>query len=611
MISIEGFEDLQLIGVGGFADVHQAYESAYARTVALKVFRARVDSDDRSAFEREAQAMGRLSGIRNVVQVYHGGVTAEGNPYLAMELMHGSMEDLLERGPLSVPTACAVGVRIGGALAEAHSRSVLHRDLKPANILIDRYGEPQLSDFGISSLSESGASRSVAAFTAEHAPPEVFEAARSSAAGDLYSLASTLITLIDGTAPFVRRDDEGPLAFMRRVQESPVPSSAAARAVAPELDELLRAAMAKDPAERPPLTTFVEQLGAHAGTADLRLDPAASVTRRTPSSGPVTADPPATAGPSAGSSGAPGGSGTDSGGTDSGGTGGGTAGDDRPARSGRRGPIAAVVALVLLAGGFLWMQNRSGAEQAAAETSTVPSSTTTTGPGPTEPPPVIPPKPGVSGLEPVSGAGLADTSPTLRAWIDAFAATSTDPAVRTATPVEFGAQELKLGSPPSRFDYLDGNAEATPECRQVFLRDLTALGAAVSWWATDGEVVFVNVVQLGSELQARRYYWATALNLGLATGQCGGWPPDGVAVDPDDLTVDRMDVAIEVGDDVDVMTAIDRSPDEELMRNGIAYDAAFRVDDLVVVASAGYTTTDRDDTVLVEMLQELADHLSR
>lgn len=601
MISIEGFEDLQLIGVGGFADVHQAYESAYARTVALKVFRTRVDSDDRSAFEREAQAMGRLSGIRNVVQVYHGGVTAEGNPYLAMELMHGSMEDLLERGPLSVPTACAVGVRIGGALAEAHSRSVLHRDLKPANILIDRYGEPQLSDFGISSLSESGASRSVAAFTAEHAPPEVFEAARSSAAGDLYSLASTLITLIDGTAPFVRRDDEGPLAFMRRVQESPVPSSAAARAVAPELDELLRAAMAKDPAERPPLAVFVEQLGAHAGTADLRLDATASVTRRTPSSGPVTADPPATAGPAAGSFGASGGGGTDSAAS------GGTAGDGRPVRFGRRGPIAAVVALVLLAGGFIWVQSRSetesgDSERIAATTSTAPPAASTLD---------VPEQAGVSGLESVSDPDLEDTSPTLRARLDAFAAASEDPAVTAATPVQLGAADIDLGAPPSRFDYLAANTGTARGCRQVFLRDVVALGVAASWWAADGEVVLVNAVQMDSELHARQYFWALSLILGLRDGQCGGWPADGVAVDPDDLTVDRQDIQVQVSDGVDLVTAIDRAPDEDLMRNGIVYDAVFRVDDLVVVASAGYTTRDRDEATLVAMLQELADELSR
>jgi hypothetical protein len=608
MISIEGFEDLQLIGAGGFADVYQAHETAYARAVALKVFRARVHTDDRSAFEREAQAMGRLSGIRNVVQVYHGGVTADGNPYLAMELMHGSMEDLVERGPLPVPTVCAVGVRIGDALAEAHSRSVLHRDLKPANILVDRYGEPRLSDFGISSLSESGASRSVAAFTAEHAPPEVFEAARSSAAGDLYSLASTLITLIDGTAPFVRRDDEGPLAFMRRVQASPVPSSPAARAVSPELDDLLRAAMAKDPAARPPLATFVEQLRRHAGTADLRLDATARVDRRAPSSGPATEDPPVVVGMAAGSSEAEVGSGP----------GAGTAerrDGGRSALGRRRAAIAAVVALVLVAGGFVWMQRQtdaaSGDDERADTTSTSPPPSSDAAPDPTEPPPVIPKIAGVSGLEPIPDPGMEDTSPALRDLVDAFAATSSDPAVSTASPVQFGAPALDLGTPPSRFDYLAGNTETTPECRQVFLRDLTALGAAGSWWSADGEVVLVNVVQLGSELEARRYYWATALILGLRAGECSGWPADGVAVDPDDLTVDRQDVAIEVGDDVEVVTAIDRSPDEDPMQDGIAYDAVFRVDDLVVVASAGYTTTDRDDTVLIAMLQELADDLSR
>ncbi len=225
---IEGLEHLRLIGGGGFADVFAAHEPAFSRDVAVKVFRSRVGDADRDSFEREAQAMGRLSGIRNVVQVYRSGITEDQHPFLVMELMRGSMQDRLLEGPVPVGDVCAVGVLIGRALAEAHARGILHRDIKPANVLIDRYGEPALSDFGISSLPGAGASASIGAFTAEHAPPEVFEDARTVAASDVYSFASTLCTLMDGHPPFARSDDEGPLTFMQRVKDTPCPTSLAA-----------------------------------------------------------------------------------------------------------------------------------------------------------------------------------------------------------------------------------------------------------------------------------------------------------------------------------------------------------------------------------------------
>ena len=205
--------------------MYEANEPALSRPVAVKLFRARVGGDDRRSFEREATAMGRLSGIRNVVQVYRSGVTEDDHPYLVIELMDGSLADLLEQGPVPARDVCRAGVLLGRALHAAHAEGILHRDIKPANILIDRYGEPALSDFGIASLADSGGNSFIYAFTAEHAAPEVFDRPDPSPAADVYSLASTIYTAMEGHAPFARDESEGALAFMRRVQETPCPSA--------------------------------------------------------------------------------------------------------------------------------------------------------------------------------------------------------------------------------------------------------------------------------------------------------------------------------------------------------------------------------------------------
>ena len=132
------------------------------------------------------------------------------------------MDDVLSAGPVAPASACSAGQLLGHALAEAHARGVLHRDIKPANILIDRYGEPTLSDFGISSLNDVAASVSVQAFTAEHAAPELFDEGRSTAASDVYSLASTIYTMLEGRAPFERTPGRGPARVHAQGQGLPV-----------------------------------------------------------------------------------------------------------------------------------------------------------------------------------------------------------------------------------------------------------------------------------------------------------------------------------------------------------------------------------------------------
>lgn len=268
MEEVEGLESLVLLGGGGFADVYRAHEPAFSRDIAVKVFHDHLDDRGRRSFEREASASGRLSGIRNVVHVYRSDVTSTGRPYLVMELMHGSVEDALASGPIPVDTACSVGAVLGTALGEAHARGVLHCDIKPSNVLIDRYGEPALTDFGIASITGPGQSVTIGgAFTAEHAAPEFFDGAAASEAADVYSFASTLFTMMEGHPPFSPAEGEGPLPFMQRVKSAERPDCAAALEVSGHLNALLLAALSPDPARRPRLEDLVTGLREHAGAA--------------------------------------------------------------------------------------------------------------------------------------------------------------------------------------------------------------------------------------------------------------------------------------------------------------------------------------------------------
>src|SRR5687768_14561103 len=144
-LSIPGIEGLEPLGRGGFGTVYRGWQPALRREVAVKVLDARmVDEASERRFEREAMAMGSLSGHPNVVPVYAAGAV-EGRPYLVMPLLRaGSLEERIQAGPIPPAEVVQIGQGLAGALVAAHAAGVLHRDVKPANVLRSDHGAAQL-----------------------------------------------------------------------------------------------------------------------------------------------------------------------------------------------------------------------------------------------------------------------------------------------------------------------------------------------------------------------------------------------------------------------------------------------------------------------------------
>lgn len=253
-IGVSGYDDVRLIGQGGFGNVYKAHQAAFDRLVAIKVLTVgNVSESAQARFDRECRAIGRLSGHPHIVTVYDSGMTAWGRPYIAMDYMAGgSFGDLISRsGPIGWERALGVGVKIAGALHTAHEAGILHRDVKPENILISGYGEPKLADFGISTIPGGYQTRSgVVTASLTHIAPEVLDGARATESSDLYALASTIYTLIAGSPPFVRDEDEGLHAVITRVMRDPIPDLRP-QGVPKEMCALLERTTAKSPEERP------------------------------------------------------------------------------------------------------------------------------------------------------------------------------------------------------------------------------------------------------------------------------------------------------------------------------------------------------------------------
>ncbi len=244
------------IGRGGFGVVHRGVQVSVGREVAVKIdSRPFEDERNRRRFLREATAASRISGHPHVVSLIDVGVTRDGRPYLVMELCpHGSLADVLRaQGPLTAAEARDLGLAVCGALAAAHEAGIVHRDVKPANVLIDGFGTPRLSDFGLAAMPEPGRDLSVTleALTPAYASPEAFESRPPTPRSDVWSMGATLHAMISRVSP--RRTADGsptpiPELIARLAEPMPdpgIPGSA-------DLMRVIARACAYNPADRYP-----------------------------------------------------------------------------------------------------------------------------------------------------------------------------------------------------------------------------------------------------------------------------------------------------------------------------------------------------------------------
>lgn len=254
-VQIDGFDQLEPIGRGGFSYVFSARQRDFNRRVAVKVLSfGLVDERERRSFERECRAMGLVSQHPHIVTVFNAAFTTTKQPCIVMELYSGgTMGERQKRdGQLSVAVVLDAGIKIAGALQTAHDRGLLHRDIKPQNLFISEFGEPALGDFGISTLDDERSISGGGGLTVHYAPPEVLEGATASPISDVYSFAATLYTLLEGARPFApptgSRQSVGELARRIMLEEPP---RARRQDVPRSLAEVLARTMAKDPGARP------------------------------------------------------------------------------------------------------------------------------------------------------------------------------------------------------------------------------------------------------------------------------------------------------------------------------------------------------------------------
>lgn len=248
-VRIPGYEYLDRLGQGSMGSVHLCRQQFLDRLAAVKVFHLQPRSSEIAAFEREAQILARLEHP-GIISIYGAGLTAAGEPFIAMQYCSGpSLDRLVAEGPISVETALTYGVAISEAAGFIHARGVFHGDIKPANVLTDR-DEPYLSDFGSARFTEVDGD--VQGVSVPWAAPEVLLNGKPiSAASDVYGLAATIWTLLAGRPRLVRPNQDNSMAALVQRLKDDTPDAMPRGGVPDRVLRALEDCMSWDPKRRP------------------------------------------------------------------------------------------------------------------------------------------------------------------------------------------------------------------------------------------------------------------------------------------------------------------------------------------------------------------------
>lgn len=201
------YELVRELARGGMGVVYEAVQTRLKRTVAVKmILSGEFASDEQiQRFFAEARSVANLDHP-NIVPVYEV-AEQNGQHFFSMKLVDGgSLSSRLYTYNGQFRKSAEMLEKVARAVHHAHQRGVLHRDLKPGNILLDRDGEPMVTDFGLAKIvaDDSNVTRSdaVVGTPAYMAPEQVLGARYTTTSTDIWALGVILYQLLTQTQPF-------------------------------------------------------------------------------------------------------------------------------------------------------------------------------------------------------------------------------------------------------------------------------------------------------------------------------------------------------------------------------------------------------------------------
>jgi WD40 repeat protein/transcriptional regulator with XRE-family HTH domain len=252
--AIRGYVLGERIGSGGMGAVYRAVQPAVKREVAVKIILPQYANrpDFIRRFETEAQLVARLEHP-HIVPLYDYW-REPGAAYLVMRLLRGgSLQTVVQNGPIPLETFSRVIEQIGSALHTAHRWGVIHRNLRPANVLLDEGGNAYLADFGIAEnldnpILEDAALAEAITSSPAYLSPEQIRSEPVNPQTDIYCLGLLMYELLTGHRPF---RGPAPIDFIQQHLSQRLPSLTINQSALPAaLNDVIARATAKNPLER-------------------------------------------------------------------------------------------------------------------------------------------------------------------------------------------------------------------------------------------------------------------------------------------------------------------------------------------------------------------------
>jgi WD40 repeat protein/tRNA A-37 threonylcarbamoyl transferase component Bud32 len=252
--SFGDYEILEELARGGMGVVYKARQVKLGRIVALKMILAGhlAAAEEVQRFYAEAEAAATLDHP-GIVPIYEVG-QCEGQHFFSMGYVEGqSLSRRVAAGPLTAREAARLVRQIADAIAYAHGQGVIHRDLKPSNVLIDKEGQPRVSDFGLARRQDRDSHLTTTGQvlgTPSYMPPEQ-AAGRIREIGpvsDVYGIGAILYAVLTGRAPF---HSDNVVDTLRQVlEQEPVPPRQLNAAVPRDLETICLKCLQKEPRRR-------------------------------------------------------------------------------------------------------------------------------------------------------------------------------------------------------------------------------------------------------------------------------------------------------------------------------------------------------------------------
>ncbi len=235
--TLNHYQILSLLGVGGMGKVYLAEDTKLDRQVALKTLPLELanDRDRMSRFVREAKSASALNHP-NIITIYEIG-EFEGIHYIATEFIDGkTLNKYLQGREIKYGSVLEIAIQIASGLDEAHSAGIVHRDIKPDNVMVRENGLAKILDFGIAKLTEKvtpeiesedktavqvNTTPGMIIGTANYMSPEQAKGKDVDKRTDIFSFGVVLYEMIAGRLPF---EGESPLEIIGSIlNKEPAP----------------------------------------------------------------------------------------------------------------------------------------------------------------------------------------------------------------------------------------------------------------------------------------------------------------------------------------------------------------------------------------------------